>query len=156
VDAIVPARRCSQARAKQTQIEGICMSESMAPPPYGTPVSSTVSDLAVPLSSGSGWMKFVGIMFIIQGAMTAITIVGIVIAWLPIWIGVLVMQAAGAIERAQLSGDAMAMKEALSKLRTYFVIQGVLYLIGIIIFVLYFVFFGAVLMAMFRNGMPFH
>ena len=132
------------------------MSESMAPPPYGTTVSNTVSDLAVPLSSGSGWMKFVGIMFIIQGAMTALTIVGILIAWLPIWIGVLVMQSAGAIERAQLSGDAMAMKEALSKLRTYFVIQGVLYLIGIIIFVLYFVFFGAVFTAMFRNGMPFH
>ena len=42
-----------------------------------------IQDLVQPLASGKGWMKFVGIMFIIQGAITAITIVGIVIAWLP-------------------------------------------------------------------------
>jgi hypothetical protein len=116
--------------------------------------NASVSELAVPLSSGSGWMKFVGIMFIVQGALTAITIIGIIIAWLPIWIGVLVLQAAGAIERAQMSGDVAAMKEALGKLRTYFVIQGVLYVIGIVIMVLYFMFFGAMFMALMKGGFP--
>ena len=43
-------------------------------------------------------------------------------------------------------------KEALGKLKTYFVIQGVLYLVGIVIMVLYFLFFGAVMFAMFKNG----
>jgi hypothetical protein len=112
----------------------------------------SIQDLSQPLASGKGWMKFVGIVFIIQGALTAITLVGIIIAWLPIWIGVLVMQSAGAIERAQLSGDAVALKEALAKLRTYFVIQGVLILVGIILWVLAMFFYGAVFLAMLHGG----
>ncbi|MFC4763999.1 DUF5362 domain-containing protein [Dyella koreensis] len=114
--------------------------------------NQSVRELSQPLAMGSGWMKFVGIMFIVQGALTAITIVGILIAWLPIWIGVLVMQSAGSIERAQASGDANALKDALAKLRTYFVIQGVLYLVGIVLMVLYFIFFGAMLAAMMKSG----
>ena len=112
----------------------------------------SVSELSQPLANASGWMKFVGVMFIIQGAITAITIVGILIAWLPIWIGVLLMQSAGSIERAQRAGDAVALKESLAKLKTYFVIQGVLYIVGIALMVVYFLFFGAMLAAMMKNG----
>ena len=113
-------------------------------------------DLIQPLASGKGWMKFVGVMFIIQGALTALSIIGILIAWLPIWIGVLLMQSAGALERAELSGDANAAKEALARLRTYFVIQGVLYIVGIVLFALYIVFFGSMFMAMLHNGGNWH
>jgi Family of unknown function (DUF5362) len=109
-------------------------------------------DLIQPLASGKGWMKFVGIMFIVQGALTALTIVGILIAWLPIWTGVLLVQSAGALENAQLTGDAFALKESFAKLRTYFVIQGVLYLVGIVLMVLYFMFFGAMFATMMKNG----
>jgi hypothetical protein len=116
----------------------------------------SIQDLSQPLASGKGWMKFVGIIFILHGAILAITLVGIIIAWLPIWIGVLVMQSAGAIERAQLSGDALALKEALAKLRTYFVIQGVLYLVSIALAVIYFIFFGAMFAAMWHNGGSWH
>lgn len=132
------------------------MTDQSQPPFFADRGTASVSDLATPLSSGAGWMKFVGIMFILQGAMTALSLIGIVIAWIPIWIGVLVMQSAGAIERAQISGDAMAMKEALGKLRTYFVIQGVFYLIGLILAAVAFVFWGAVFLAMFRGGFPSH
>jgi len=121
------------------------LGQAATPPP-------SVQDLSQPLASGKGWMKFVGIMFIIQGAITALSLVGIVIAWLPIWIGVLVMQSAGAIERAQASGDAAALKEALAKLRTYFVIQGVLFLVGIAMIVLYIAVFGAMFGAMLHSG----
>ena len=114
--------------------------------------NNSIQDLVQPLASGKGWMKFVGIMFIIQGAVTALTIVGIVIAWLPIWTGVLLMQASSAIERAQLTGDSSALKESLARLRTYFIIQGVLYLVGIVVAVLYFIFFGAMFAAMMKNG----
>jgi hypothetical protein len=113
---------------------------------------ASVQDLSQPLASGKGWMKFVGIMFIIQGAITALSIVGIIIAWLPIWIGVLVMQSAGAIERAQLSGDAAALKEALAKLRTYFIIQGVLYIVSIAAVAVYIAVFGAMFGAMLHGG----
>ncbi|HEX7813560.1 DUF5362 domain-containing protein [Dyella sp.] len=131
------------------------MSSQFNPPPFGNGGSS-VAELAQPLASGKGWMKFVGVMFIIQGALTALTLVGIVIAWLPIWIGVLLMQSSNAIERAQLSGDAAALKESLARLKTYFVIQGVLYLVGIIILVLYILLFGAMMATVFKNGLPTH
>ena len=97
---------------------------------------NSINDLSQPLASGKGWMKFVGIL----------------IAWLPIWIGVLIMQSAGALERAQLSGDAAAFKESLAKLRTFFIIQGVLYIVGIVLTVLYFMFFGAMFGAMLKSG----
>lgn len=132
------------------------MTDQSQPPFFAERGTASVSDLATPLSSGAGWMKFVGIMFILQGALTALSLVGIVIAWIPIWIGVLVMQSAGAIERAQVSGDAMALKEALAKLRTYFVIQGVFYLIGLVLAVIGFLFWGAVVAAMFHGGFPVH
>ena len=107
-----------------------------------------VRDLAQPLAAGKGWMKFVGVMFILQGALAAITLVGLLVAWLPIWIGVLVLQSAGAIERAQAHGDAAALKEALARLRTCFVIQGVMYLVGLVLTALYFTFFAAMVGAM--------
>jgi len=114
--------------------------------------NNSIQDLIQPLASGKGWIKFVGIMFIIGGALYALTIVGIIIAWLPIWIGVLLMQSAGAIERAQFSGDATALKEALAKLRTYFTIMGVAILVNIALVVIYFMFFGAMFASMIRNG----
>lgn len=107
--------------------------------------SALVRDFSTPLATGKGWMKFLGIVFIVQGAITALTIVGIIFAWLPIWIGVLLLQSASAIERAQLSGDEAALRQSLDKLRTYFVIQGVMMLIGLIIAVLAIVFNVALL-----------
>jgi uncharacterized membrane protein len=134
-----------------TTSQGNRMSDSYSSLGQAT-ANHSIQDLSQPLASGKGWMKFVGIMFIIQGAVTALTIVGIVIAWLPIWTGVLLMQASSAIERAQMSGDSSALKESLARLRTYFIIQGVLYLVGIVVAVLYFIFFGAMFAAMMKNG----
>ncbi|MDR3444436.1 MULTISPECIES: DUF5362 domain-containing protein [Dyella] len=116
------------------------------------PSNHSIQDLIQPLASGKGWMKFLGIVFIIGGALYAITIVGIIIAWLPIWIGVLLLQSAGALERAQVSGDVAAMKEALTKLRSFFVIQGVMMIVGIALWVLALIFYGAVFAAMLHNG----
>ncbi|KGI78465.1 DUF5362 domain-containing protein [Oleiagrimonas soli] len=114
--------------------------------------SAIVRELSTPLAGAKGWMKFLGIMFIIQGVFTALSIVGILIAWLPIWIGVLLNQSAGALERAHASGDEAAFRMSLDKLRSYFVIQGVLMLIGIILGVLMILFYGAVIAAMISSG----
>jgi len=107
--------------------------------------TSIIKELSVPLYNCKGWMKLVGVMYIIGGALQVLTIIGIVIAWLPIWIGILLFQSASAIEQAYEAGNKAAMTRSLSKLKTYFIIMGVLTLIGIIIWLLvfFFIFLGA-------------
>jgi len=92
-----------------------------------------VRELSLPIYQSKGWLRLLGVLSIVSGALAAITIVGILYAWLPIWIGVLLLQAASLVERAQLSGDKGVLFESLGKLKTYFIIQGVTTLIGLII-----------------------
>jgi len=103
--------------------------------------AGVVRELSIPLYQCKGWIKLVGVMFIIGGALYALTIIGVIIAWLPIWQGILLLQSAGAAEQAYQSGNRNAMIRSLSKLKTYFIIMGVLTLIGIIATALLF-FFG--------------
>lgn len=91
-----------------------------------------VRELSLPLFSSKGWIKFLGILMIIYGVFIAMTIVGIIIAWLPIWLGVLLNQTANRIEQAQITGDIAAMVRSQNSLSTYFTVYGVLALIGII------------------------
>lgn len=113
--------------------------------------SALVRDLSLPLASGKGWVKFVGIFNIVLGALQALSIIGILWAWIPIWQGVLLLQAGGAVERAQMAGDESALRMALDKLRVYFVVQGVLFIISLALMVLGFVMFFGVLMAAIAN-----
>lgn len=91
-----------------------------------------VREVSLPLFSSKGWIKFLGILMIIYGVFVAMTLVGIIIAWLPIWLGVLLNQTANRIEQAQISGDVAAMVKSQNSLNTYFTVYGVLALIGII------------------------
>jgi hypothetical protein len=112
-------------------------------PSTGGVEQQLVREVSSPLFAAKGWMKFLGVLMIIYGILMAITIVGIIICWLPIWIGVILFRAATAVEAAQASGSKMELYTALSKLKTYFTIYGVLALIGIIVGVI----------AMFIGGM---
>ena len=94
-----------------------------------------VRQLSIPIYEARGWLKFLGVLSIIGGVGQALSIVGILIAWLPIWMGVLMFQAGSSIESAGQLGDRFSMLRSLGSLKTYFVLQGVLTLIGIIIVV---------------------
>ncbi len=95
-----------------------------------------VRRLIRPIAEAGGWMKLIAVMAIIGGAVYAITIVGLLVAWIPIWIGVLLWQAAERARDAQMTGDEQTAIAALGKVRTVFVIYGVMMLIGIIVGVL--------------------
>lgn len=100
----------------------------------GTEVpGNIVRELSLPIYQCKGWLKLLGVLSIISGVLTALTVMGIVIAWLPIWTGVLLLQAASAVERSQISGEKQTLFNSLSKLKTYFIITGVLQVIGLII-----------------------
>lgn len=103
----------------------------------GGPVQSggeqqLVREIGAPLFAAKGWMKFLGVLMIIYGVLIALSIVGIIVCWLPIWVGVLLFQAATAVEAAEASGNKMELYAAMAKLKTYFTIYGILALIGIV------------------------
>lgn len=99
-----------------------------------------IKNLSYPLYNCKGWMKLLGVMSIIGGALQVLSIFGIIIAWLPIWTGILLFQSANAITEAYEGDNQAEMTRALFKLKTYFVIMGVMTLIGIIIGVMAFFF----------------
>ena len=100
--------------------------------------NALVTELSTPIYQAKGWMKLVGILMIIYGVMVALSIIGIVIAWLPIWMGVLLFQAASNAEQANMSGDQTALYTSLAKLKTYFTIMGIMTLISLILTVVAF------------------
>ncbi|WP_224106170.1 DUF5362 family protein [Vreelandella aquamarina] len=92
-------------------------------------------DLIEPIYRAKFWMQLIGVMLIIGGILSALSIVGIIVAWVPIWAGVVLMQAAKAADKVFQSGDEREMKFALSKIKTYFTIFGVMTLLYILFFV---------------------
>jgi hypothetical protein len=94
-----------------------------------------VRELSVPIYQAKGWLKFLGILSIVGGVVQALSIVGILMAWLPIWMGVLMYQAGSNIEPAAQFGDKFGFYRSMNSLKTYFVLQGVLTLLGITIVV---------------------
>jgi len=95
-------------------------------PPVG---NTTVSNVMRPLNDAAGWMKLLGTISIVAGVLTALTIFGLIIAWLPIWMGILLRKSAVEAQAAYTSGDEAAALAATSSLQTIFKVQGVLALI---------------------------
>lgn len=91
----------------------------------------------------TGWLKFIGIVLIIMGALVALSIVGIIIAWLPIWLGILLLQAGNKADSANMTKNPAELVLMMDKLRLFFVIYGVLIIVYIAITILGFIFFGA-------------
>ncbi len=104
------------------------------PVPNSAPASEsrTVQELSLPIFQARGWLKFLGILSIIGGVGQALTIVGIIFAWLPIWMGILMYQAGSNIGNAGKFGDKFAFLKSMGNLKTYFVLMGVLSLLGIL------------------------
>jgi|FLYL01.1.fsa_nt_gi type IV secretory pathway TrbD component len=83
------------------------------------------------LARGSGWMRFLSVLQIVGGLLSAVTIVGIVVAWIPIWLGVLLWQAADATAKANSEADPASMERALDRIQFFFTLNGILTLVGI-------------------------
>lgn len=92
-----------------------------------------------PIYASKGWMKLLGILLIVQGVLIALSIVGLLIAWLPIWIGVLLMKSAKKAEEAYVDGAEADAIESLARLKTIFTIYGVVTIVGIGFMILYIV-----------------
>lgn len=91
-----------------------------------------VKELSQPLANAAGWIKFIGISLIVLGSITALTIVGLITAWLPIWIGVILLKASNNARIAFASGDKKSLIDSLLSLNNYFTISGALVIIGLV------------------------
>jgi hypothetical protein len=102
--------------------------------------NTVVSEIFAPLAKASFWMKFLAVLAIIGGALYCLTIVGIIIAWFPILMGVILFQAAKAVDEAAANGNKDSAIVATSKLKLLFMIYGIvtcvmigLMIIGVIV-----------------------
>ncbi len=96
----------------------------------------TIERLKRAVNGMKGWMKFLGILGIIGGALGVLSIVGIIFGALQIWLGVLLVQAANRAGEFVATGSESALAEWAEKLKTYFLVMGILTLIGLIFAVL--------------------
>ena len=78
----------------------------------------------------AGWMKFMGIMTIIGGCLQALTILGIVVAWLPIWMGVVLTKAGSKAGEYADKGDFASLEGVTGQLKTYFTISGIMIIVS--------------------------
>lgn len=93
------------------------------PPQANNPA---VANVMRPLADAAGWMKLIGTLAIIYGVLLALTIIGLIVAWLPIWMGVLLNRAADQARDATAAGDEAHAIKATSSLQTIFKVQGII------------------------------
>jgi len=104
-----------------------------------------IRNISSPLYEVLNWMKFVGISSVASGVLSIFSLIGIVYAWLPIWMGVLLYKAANEVDIAHTTKNEQALKAALKSLKTYFVINGVLLILSFVGFIMVVVFSGLII-----------
>lgn len=109
--------------------------------------NTAVANVMRPLHDAAGWMKLIGTLGIIYGVIIALTIIGLIIAWLPIWMGVLLNRAANEARAAAMAGDEVQAISATRNLSTIFKVQGVIVLIGLILWAISIIFIIVALVA---------
>jgi hypothetical protein len=95
--------------------------------------SSGIAAVVEPLYQVKGWIKFAGIMTIIGGAAQVLSLWGIIIAWLPIWMGVLLVSSANLLEQAYTTKDGTVMRQSFEKLGKYFKLIGIFIVVMLVI-----------------------
>jgi len=99
----------------------------------------------------TGWLKFVGVVTIVSGALAALSVIGIIFAWIPIWLGVLLMQAAARAENARISENPQELVQMFEKLRLYFLINGVMIILGLAFALIVLLSLGTILPILMEN-----
>jgi len=112
--------------------------------------SSTLTPLAaMAVNKMSGDMKFVGVFYIIIGALYCLTIVGALIGIPFIICGLRLRESADSYTAFISSNDSHMLERAFEKKGSFFFIQKVLLIIGLVLMILYIIFIIAFGAAMF-------
>lgn len=105
-------------------------------------------EIIQPLNDNRIWVKVVGVFSIVCGVLTCLSIVGLIIGWLPIWLGLALVHVSNNLEKYETSNDIAAAIIDFEKLALSFKILGIiivifwgLFLVGIVLSIV-FTFFG--------------
>ncbi len=89
------------------------------------------------ITTMSKWMNFNGIISIIYGAICCLTCVGAIIGWAPIVLGVWSIKASKAFTDFAQNNNEPGIEEGFAKLKSIYMLTGILIIIGLIFFVIY-------------------
>ncbi|UCE47223.1 MAG: DUF5362 domain-containing protein [Phycisphaerales bacterium] len=109
------------------------LSQQSSQPPSASAQMSVVHYLDKPLYHAKGWIQLMGIVFILNGVFMALSLVGIILCWLPIWLGLTLMSAAKNIRVAAELDNQEYLYLALDKIGLFFKIHGILIVIGLVV-----------------------
>lgn len=125
----------------------------MSDNPYSTPASETPArqseqhgteswrSVIGPLEEVAGWSRFLGITLIVIGAFYCITIVGAIVGWVPIWLGILMLKSGDNLRSGTIDGSS----EGIRQLSKAIKISGVAACVFLVFMLLYFLFIIMVL-----------
>ena len=94
-----------------------------------------VKDLASYISANRKWMQVFGVVAIIVGVLQALTILGLLVAWVPIWSGILLLKAANSSLVAEKAGTVETLEDALYRIGLFFKINGISVLVFTILYI---------------------
>lgn len=97
--------------------------------------SDTLAYVLEPLHRTRNWMKFLAVLLFVAGAINALSVVGLLVAWIPVLVGLLLWQAAGALTDGYPS-DADLLRRASERLRHLFMTYAVLAVVALVGFVM--------------------
>jgi hypothetical protein len=86
--------------------------------------SIQINRLVLPLYQSLFWIRLFAGCLIFYGALITVTGIGVLVAWIPMWIGMLLFLTARAISLAYHNNDEQAFKLTVSRLKTIFTILG--------------------------------
>jgi hypothetical protein len=89
----------------------------------------------------NGWIKFLAIFSIAIGALYALSIFGIIIAWIPIWLGILLLKVANST-REVADGSVESLGNMFTSLKTFFILTGIFTIISTALSFIWFIIFG--------------
>lgn len=100
-----------------------------------------------PLRAARLWLHVLGWSSIAGGTIYCLSIVGALVGWLPIWIGVLIWRGARSLEESFASRDASGLTGGFEAMGKAVKLQGILTLVGLALTGLYLCVVVAVLIA---------
>ena len=103
----------------------------------GKDTALSFDDLA-PLCNASGWLKLLGVVNIIIGVIYCITIIGLIIGWLPLWIGITLNRASNSLKAGYEQSNRHEIRRGMSSLALVCKIIGVIVIIYLVLLALYF------------------